>query len=982
MNTNRILKALPYPTILSHNEGGIGDVDVADPTKSLEVLIGPIDMHPKDRIDLYWGTHNDPVDHYTHSPDAPDTNGIFSLYVGTQWIEQGTVGVQYSYTPFPSNTAEMSLPSDVIIKLAIPGGRDPDPSTPYENDALLKPTVLPLGIITSPEGVSVTISPYLNMALGDNVTLSWSGELISHRLTSEGHIGKPIVIPVPEHVIETAGDSDMLEVRYEIRDVVNNWSRWSQPAYAEVEAGNSSLPAPVAPQAANLILDLDKLEGASIQALVVPNPQIAHGDEVTLVLQRNTAEGIELEPYTSIEMAQNPSDFVEFLLPFEQFLPIAQGRARLKYTVKKATGVMLRSKSLSLTIIGEPQQLQPPTIPAAIDNVLDPASRNVSALIPPYYFMADGNDVTLVWAGKTAGGANVMHEELRTLNRDDIGKVLAFRIPQDKISVLAGGSVQVYYTVNTFMRAFFKSPVLDLSVSHDTSAPLPAPVVDHVDAEGVLDPEDLVLEAKVRIQPYNGMEAGDKVIVHWVGRSPEGDFSTYTTINSGTVNREIIFRVLKSVVLASINTQVRVWYEVERRNQKYTSRELAFIVKETVIGPLPEPRIKEAKGETLAPVDVVNGATFVVAASANLKLNDYILLSITGPKAQDTKEKVVTTADEEKELSVVFSKVIIEANAGQIIEATYTVRRASGIVQNSVPLRLNILGAPTRLPAPTMDTVGPDGLLTPSNIPESGATVRVSYPEMSSGDSVFVRWEGTSHYDTPAQVIGADAQLQFNIPKAYIVQSIGGSASATYTVTRAGTAVVSAPLWMRVQQGIQFDTSPVTLNGKIYLIPASPELLPSFPPHTTVRRTASGGLEPYTYRSSDNQVAQVDATGMTSVRGKGTATISVTDARGQTASYHVSVTGVIHCLGLGSGSFAQMNDAASAKGARLPSSDELNQIFNTFGSQWPLGNGNYWSSTVAAQNLVGMKWYFVKNLVTGSNYKLKYHNTSLGVAIR
>lgn len=982
MNTNKILKSLPHPTLLSHNEGGIGDVDVADPAKSLEVLIGPIDMHPKDRIDLYWGVLEDPVDSYIHSPDSPDTNGIFSLYVATQWIEQGTVSVQYTYTPFPSNTAEMSAPTDVIVKLSIPGGRDPDPSTPYENDGLLKPTIIPSGIIISPEGVSVIIAPYVNMTLGDNITLSWSGELVSHRLELEDHLGKPIVIPVPKHVIEAAGDSDMLEVRYEIRDVVNNWSRWSQPAYTEVEAGNSNLPAPVAPQAANLVLDLDKLAGAPIQALVVPDPQIAQGDEITLVVQRNTAEGIELEPYTATKPVENPSSFVEFLLPFEQFMPIAQGRARLKYTVKKATGVVLRSKSLSLTIIGEPQHLQPPSIPAANDNVLDPASRDVAALIPPYYFMADGNDVTLVWVGKAASGANVMHEELRTLTRDDIGRVLEFRIPEEKVSVLAGGTVQVYYTINTFMKAFFKSPVLDLSVSHDTSAPLPAPSVDNVDADGLLDPADLVLEAKVRIQPYSGMEAGDKVTLCWSGRSPEGDFSTYTTINSGTVNREIVFRVLKSIVLASVNTQVSVWYEVERRNQKYTSRQLSFIVKETVLGPLPEPRIKEAKGDTLAPADVINGATFVVAASANLHLNDYVLLSITGPKASDTKEKVVMSVDEGKELSVVFSKVIIEANAGETIEATYTVRRASGIVQTSVPLRLKVLGAPTRLPAPTMDTVGPDGLLTPSKIPESGATVRVGYADMSTGDSVVVTWEGATRYDTPAQVIGGDAQLLFNIPKTAINQSIGSSAGVTYTMTRSGTAVVSAPLWLRVQQGINFDTSPVNLSGKIYLIPGSPGVLPTFPAGTTVRRIASGGQAPYAYVSSDARIAHVDENGLTSVRGNGTATISVTDALGETKSYPVTVSGVVQCTGLGSGKYAQMTAAAAGQGARIPSIDELNQIFNAYGNRWPMGNGLYWSSTVAAQNLIGMKWYLIKNLVTGANFKVLEHSISLGVCIR
>ncbi|MET0124953.1 MAG: hypothetical protein ABW209_05575, partial [Pseudomonas caspiana] len=293
-----------------------------------------------------------------------------------------------------------------------------------------------------------------------------------------------------------------------------------------------------------------------------------------------------------------------------------------------------------------------------------------------------------------------------------------------------------------------------------------------------------------------------------------------------------------------------------------------------------------------------------------------------------------------------------------------------------------IQGAPTRHPAPTMDTVGPDGRLTPSHIPESRATVRVSYTDMSSGDSVVATWDGATRYDTPAQVIGGNAQLQFNIPKAFITQSIGSSASVTYTVTRAGTAVVSAPLWLRVQQGMNFDTSPVSLSGKIYLIPGSPDVLPTFPAGTTVRRIASGGQAPYVYRSSDALIAHVDENGLTSVRGNGTASISVTDALGETKSYPVTVSGVIQCMGLGSGKYAQMTAAAAGKGARVPSIDELNQIFNTYGNRWPMGNGLYWSSTVAAQNLVGMKWYLIKNLVTGANFKVLEHSISLGVCIR
>lgn len=779
-----------------------------------------------------------------------------------------------------------------------------------------------------------------------------------------------------------AGDSDMLEVRYEVRDVVNNWSRWSLPTFVEVEAGNSSLSAPIVPQAPNMELDLDRLGGTPVQALVLAYPEMAGSDEVTLVVERNTAEGMALEPFVATKTVQNPSSFVEFFVPFEQFVPITQGRARLKYTVEKATGVMLRSKSLSLTVIGQVQELQAPSVPAAQNGVLDPTTEHVVALVPPYYFMADGNDVTLVWSGKTAGGANVLHEELKTLSRNDVGKVLEYSIPQDKVNVLAGGSVQVHYTVNTFARAFFKSPVLDLTVSPDSSVPLPAPAVDHVTADGVLDPANIGLEAMVRIQPYPGMAIRDKVTLHWDGREPDGVYSTYTVLNSGTVGREVVFRVLKSIVLASLNTQVNVWYEVERNGRVYRSSQLAFVIQESVVTPLPGPQVREAKGDMLYVADTVNGATVVVQASANLKRNDRVLVDVKGANGSDSKEKTILDADAGKELSLVFASALIAANVGQTIEVVYTVQRASGIVQVSTALRLNVVGSLTELSPPLMDGVGADGVLVPSRVPESGATVRVAYQDMQASDSVMVSWRGVSAHDTLSQTVGSAPQLQFNVPKSFITASAGNPATVTYTVTRAGATQLSAPLQLSVSPALVFDASPVTLAGKVYLIPGSPDVLPVFPANTTIQRVASGGRGPYAYRSSNPSVAVVDATGLVSVRGNGSAVISVTDALGTTGSYQVSVTAVIHCQGVGSGSLSQLMAAAASLGGRIPSFDELNEIYNTYGNRWPMGNGNYWSTTVAAQNLVGMKWYFVKNLVTGANFKLLHHNSSLGVAIR
>lgn len=118
------------------------------------------------------------------------------------------------------------------------------------------------------------------------------------------------------------------------------------------------------------------------------------------------------------------------------------------------------------------------------------------------------------------------------------------------------------------------------------------------------------------------------------------------------------------------------------------------------------------------------------------------------------------------------------------------------------------------------------------------------------------------------------------------------------------------------------------------------------------------------------------------MRGNGTVTISVTDALGATASYPVTVTGVIHCGGLGTGNYPQIRAAAASHGMRIPTIDELNQIYTAYGDRWPMGNAWYWSSTVAAVNLLGMKWYLNKNLVTGGNFKVFEKDSGLGVGIR
>ncbi|QTD34903.1 Ig-like domain-containing protein [Pseudomonas fluorescens] len=208
-----------------------------------------------------------------------------------------------------------------------------------------------------------------------------------------------------------------------------------------------------------------------------------------------------------------------------------------------------------------------------------------------------------------------------------------------------------------------------------------------------------------------------------------------------------------------------------------------------------------------------------------------------------------------------------------------------------------------------------------------------------------------------------------------------GGHSITAKAVSTGQSTVAR--WFTVISPIpplNFNTSPVTLSGKTYLIPSYPNLLPAFGPGTSVQHQASGGQPGYTYRSSNQQVAVVDQTGLVTVRWRGSAIISVTDAANQSLSYTVHVTGVIHCVYIGKGNYLNMQSAGTAINVLLPTLGQLREIYNLYGNRWPLGNGYCWSTDRAA-SLPFLRLY-MKDLVTGTEAHVQHYGTAIGMGIR
>ncbi|UVJ45910.1 Ig-like domain-containing protein [Pseudomonas sp. LS1212] len=92
---------------------------------------------------------------------------------------------------------------------------------------------------------------------------------------------------------------------------------------------------------------------------------------------------------------------------------------------------------------------------------------------------------------------------------------------------------------------------------------LPLPLVDQAQ-DNALDPADVPQGATVRIRPYTGMAYRDSVTFFWQSDTPGGSDSDSLPISQSAVGRDVTFTVAAAKVAASLGSDVRVRYEVQR----------------------------------------------------------------------------------------------------------------------------------------------------------------------------------------------------------------------------------------------------------------------------------------------------------------------------------------------------------------------------------------------------------------------------------
>lgn len=622
-------------------------------------------------------------------------------------------------------------------------------------------------------------------------------------------------------------------------------------------------------------------------------------------------------------------------------------------------------------------ELEIPSIPAALDGGLLPTDTLSSPIIVHLKVWAGARPqytYQLLWDHIEVG----VKKEI--LPHENPGDLLTLELP---VNVLTEGYHQLAYeTINPISQVSNRSPTTPIEVDRTAPGnPLIAPMIFPPSVHDGLTSTELeelgdVLEAT--IASYNDMKEGDVIRTYW--GTVDGPITTVDKDDMGL--KKVMIPFTRDFLENLGDIEAAVYYTVTDRagNKSMDSEPVIIKLLLSVVTPLPDPKVKEAKDDgTVDPADTVAGATVVIDASANLRQGDVVSVSWQGPVSSDTKEKTISSSQAGKELSVIFTGALVAANVGHTVNISYIVTRANGADQPSGVLELLITAGLSNLEKPLVLGVVND-VLVPETVPETGVTVTVPrYTGIVAKDSIIVKWAGGQAHSTPPQVVETVDTLDFTVPKAIAVGSAAGAVAVTYEVTRGASAPVASNATQfdvsPLKPTLTIDTSELVLSARFFRHGG----VPTNPPAGAFAndRVASGGQPPYVY-SVDNPVVNIDAhSGRVISLKSGSARVTVTDSAGNSASYPVKVSGVLILFGTGlKNTFTQCNQAASRLGGAIPSLALWGELRKNYGNVTHMEGGLSWASDSAG---IAQRWAIDGN--TGVTQALKDVGFGGGVAL-
>lgn len=665
-------------------------------------------------------------------------------------------------------------------------------------------------------GLLVIIQQYSNMRVGDWIEVFWGDDEVSVASAAvlDGQVGVnfPLFIEAIKvleglhqvHYTVTHAGSGNEESSLPLSVLV----RRDQPGGIDPEPDqpnhqNLAPPEPELPSSG--IIDEEAARNG-IQVTIQPYPNMREYDRITL------SWGGELV-YRNVT-PEEVGQAIEMIVPEEVILRAGDSQALvLIYRVRDEVHNVSSDWSIR-TFVDVEVDISRPVAPQVVnpDSTADPydvidldtlgdSDLTVNVMVMPGTGIARGDSIVLEWIGTTSQGQKVTFGSAPQ-SLPQVPWALTFAVPNDKVRGLGRGSGMASYTVTLAdaselisRRAF----VAFLGVEQQ----LPKPTVSEA-VEGTLDPD--LAEATV-VVPGEALEEADWVVITWLGTQADGKplLESYRRqVSSGGGGKPLYVRVPGDRIKPLAGGVLEIHYELYRVSMDtplVSEREYLQLGESQQ--PLSAPSVDPAASDGwLDPGNLPNGVTVVVAPYANMRAGQTVHMewrATVGGDVVDYREIVPSSTGKPVEFPITLEQ--LRENADGEVEVWYRVEEPGQPTRRSESLHLKIVKereeeAP--LPAPVV-LEAEDGVLDPLQ----GATVRVAYDDMASGDIVAISWSGESaegSYESPQQPGSALKYLDFSIPADVLRANEGQTVTVYFARVRNGGALLSPPLSLSVSE--------------------------------------------------------------------------------------------------------------------------------------------------------------------------------------
>lgn len=502
------------------------------------------------------------------------------------------------------------------------------------------------------------------------------------------------------------------------------------------------------------------------------------------------------------------------------------------------------------------------------------------------------------------------------------------------------------------------------------------------------------------IVPFAETQEGDKVTAYWqvVGEAKPTALET-RQVDSTNVNTDLSFAISATFIKPALNKKVIGYYVITRagpdgKPQQFRSAPLSFSV-----GPLaptvqlPAPVVPAAKAGLIDPMNGVSGTVVRIAPYPMIAVGDKVKVFWIGPDGAGAPDIAPqTVSDVNKPLEFKVPPETIGAGIGyEDIWVYYEVTRtgvAEPIESDETVVGIDLLGHDD-LPEPVVSpAVG--GALD-LNTAKGDISVSIKkWPFIAAGQRIWLRIEGIGKDGNPVETViwvaralsaeEAKNGVKVTIERAKLDGFKDGSALKVFAlinhdgdfndefaeafpvatvnlkqVKPAGGAGSGAG----TDSGVSGNTGTLTSGvATVELAAAYPNDGGSAPAGSSQTLSISGGKGPYTYKSADPTVAEVDASGMVKARGNGTTYITVTDANGLVIYIDVLIEGILELIGLSFNIYSWCKRKADENNVEIPSLEQWQRMradaggkldLELFAGKTPL----VWTSTPGKPKLLG-----------------------------